>query len=48
MLGDAAPTHTLFVVSGGANGSRDGPAITQRFTARAPTATAKNTAQPMN
>jgi hypothetical protein len=33
MPGDAAPIHTLFVVPGGANGSRDGPASTQRFTA---------------
>jgi hypothetical protein len=48
MPGDAAPVHALFVVPGGANGSRDGAAITPRFTARAATATVKNTAQPMS
>jgi hypothetical protein len=39
MPGDAPPIHALFVVSGGANGSRDVAAITQRLTARAATAT---------
>jgi hypothetical protein len=33
MPDDAAPIHALFVVPGGANGSRDGAAITPRFTA---------------
>jgi hypothetical protein len=48
MPGDAAPIHALFVVPGGANGSRGVAATTQRFTASAATAAVKNTTGPMS